>query len=113
MTDIFLFQVYYFMQPETTIVKLAKDIEAKLRSKNAVSQSSTGQSDDSDSQETESVETQGSPSDDTPSSQIQVVPLYNPEGASIKFFCVHPSHRYALSLVPISSGFQGQVSPAK
>lgn len=102
------------MQPDTTIVKLAKDIETKLTSRHAVSQSSTGQTGGvSDSQEPESDQTQASSSDGTQGRQVQVVPLYSPECATIKFFCVHPSHRYALSLVPISTGFQGQVDTAK
>ena len=102
------------MQPDTTLAKLAKDIETKLTSQHAVSQSSTGQTDgDSDSQESESDQTQVSSSDGTQGSKIQVVPLYSPKGAAIKFFCVHPSHRYALSLVPISTAFQEQVNPRK
>ena len=102
------------MQPDTTLAKLTKDIEAKLRLKQADSQSSTTvQTGVSDSQEAESDQTKASSPDGTPENQIQVVPLHNPKGAVIKFFCVHPSHRYALSLMPISSGFQGQVNPAK
>ena len=40
----------------------------------------------------------------------QVVPLYTPDGSAVKLFCVHPSHRLALSLTAIASGFQFQVS---
>ena len=101
------------MQPDTTLAKLTKDIEVKLRLKQAGSQSSAVQTGGRDSQEAESDQTEASSPDVTPENQIQVVPLHNPKGAAIKFFCVHPSHRYALSLVPISSGFQGQVNPTK
>ena len=96
------------MQPDTTALKLAKDIAAML-SGDAPSE----QLQNSGNQESEPANSQ--PKSDTPpsaktsESQVQVVPLYNPSSSAIKFFCVHPSHRYAMNLVPISTGFQGQV----
>ena len=97
------------MQPDTTPLKLARDITAKLSEQSPHSQPPNEQPRNSDSQETEHAQTQASLTADIPESQIQLVPLYTPQGSSIKFFCVHPSHRYAMSLVPISTGFQGQV----
>ena len=103
------------MQPDTTPLKLVRDITHKL---NGRSQPSIEQPQNSDNQETDTAQTK--PTTDTPlaaaaatGSEIQVVPLYTPEGSAIKFFCVHPSHRYAMSLVPISTGFQGQVNSTK
>ena len=105
-----MFQVFYFMQPDTTALKLATDITAKLSG-----EASSEQLQNNEGQEIETAQTQPladtTPSAITPESQVQVVPLYTPEGAAIKFFCEHPSHRYALNLVPISTGFQGQVIP--
>jgi len=101
------FEVFYFMQPDTTALKLAKDITAKLSG-----EAPSEQLQNNEGQENETAQIQPmadtSPSDIRPESQVQVVPLYSPAGAAIKFFCVHPSHRYALNLVPISTGFQGQ-----
>ena len=103
-----MFQVFYFMQPDTTTLKLARDLAAKL-SGDAPSE----QLQNNDNQENGPAQTQ--PMADAPSSavtsknQVQVVPLYTPAGSAIKFFCVHPSHRYAMNLVGISTGFQGQV----
>ena len=101
------------MQPDTTPLKLSRDIVDKLKRQNSDSQPSNEQRDNSGSQETETPSTEisidASPAANLPDRQIQVVPLYTPEGSAIKFFCVHPSHRYALSLQPISTGFQEQV----
>jgi len=109
----FMFQVFYFMQPDTTPLKLARDIAAKLSGKSSDSQQPDEQNRNSDTQETEPAQRQADPETsqtaDSPGIQIQIIPLYTPEGSAIKFFCVHPSHRYAMSLVPISTGFQGQV----
>ena len=88
------------MQPDTTLSKMVKDINTKLSGNSPDSQAANEQPQRSDQQETNSEQIL---------SQIRVVPLYTPESSAIKFFCVHPSHRYAMSLVPISTGFQGQV----
>ena len=98
------------MQPDTTALKLARDITAKL-SGEAPSQQL--ENNEAQANETAQIQptTDTSPLAITSESQVQVVPLYAPAGAAIKFFCVHPSHRYALNLVPISTGFQGQVIP--
>ena len=106
---VFLFQVFYFMQPDTTPLKLGRDITARL-----LRQASSQQPQDTENQEEGPVQTQprvnASSSAITSGNHVQVVPLYTPAGSAIKFFCVHPSHRYALNLVPISTGFQGQVN---
>lgn len=96
------------MQPDTTALKLARDLAAMLSS-----DAQSEQLQNSEIQENGPVQTQAvldaSPSAITSESHVQVVPLHTPSGATIKFFCVHPSHRYALNLLPISTGFQGQV----
>ena len=98
------------MQPDTTTLKLARDITAKLSGEAPAEQLQNNESQENETAQTQPV-MDASPSTITSESQVQVVPLYTPAGAAIKFFCVHPSHRYALNLVPISTGFQGQVIP--
>lgn len=101
------------MQPDTTPLKMAKDITFKLGTERSNSQPFNEQTENSENREGGLSQTQPtidtSQSNITPANQIQVIPLYTPAGSAIKFFCVHPSHRYAMSLVPISTGFQGQV----
>ena len=102
------------MQPDTTPIKLARDITAKMNEQSRRTLSSNEQPQNDNRQEALHVQAQAfndlSPINDVCESQIQVVPLYTPEGSAIKFFCVHPSHRYAMSLVPIATGFQEQVN---
>lgn len=94
------------MQPDTTTLKMANDIYDRLRGKSVSPQNSESQGNEPDqTQSTEDINASVVPS----KNEVQVLPLYTPEGSAIKFFCVHPSHRYALNLVPISTGFQGQV----
>ena len=100
------------MQPDTTALKLERDITAKLIGQASSNQTqSTENQNDGLAQEQPMADTSSSPS--TSESQVQVVPLHTPAGAAIKFFCVHPSHRYALNLMPISTGFQGQVNTSR
>ncbi len=98
------------MQPDTTALKLATDLEAKLSGE---APSEHAQLQNNENQENGPAQTQPTadalPSAITPKNQVEVVPLYTPAGSAIKFFCVHPSHRYAMNLVGISTGFQGQV----
>lgn len=94
------------MQPDTTPLKMAQDINDRLSGQRPDPQPANDRPQTGEPQETNTRPTNGN---SVAMSQIQVIPLYNPEGSAIKFFCVHPSHRYALSLMPISSGFQGQV----
>ena len=102
------------MQPDTTPLKMVKDIADKLNGQSPDFQSANERPQSSDSRESDTAKaeptTDVSPTTTVAESRIQVVPLYTPEDSAIKFFCVHPSHRYALSLVPISTGFQSQVS---
>ena len=103
------------MQPDTTLIKLARDINDRLSRQHEAernSQPSDEQFQDSDSKGNEPAQSHAT-TGTVPDSQIKVVHLHNPEGSSIKFFCVHPSHRYAMNLVPISTGFQGQVNLTK
>ena len=101
------------MQPDTTPVKLASDVASKLSGQHLFSglrneQSQFGESPEIEGRQSETDAVMTNPTTRM-NSQVQVVPLYTPPDSAIKFFCVHPSHRYALSLVPISTGFQGQV----
>ena len=102
------------MQPDTTPLKLVRDLTAKMNERRQGTLPPDEQSQNDKRKKTEHVQAQAtedvSPITDVSESKIQVVPLYTPEGSAIKFFCVHPSHRYALSLMPIAAGFQGQVN---
>lgn len=104
------------MQPDTTPLKLARDITTKMNERSQVTLPSVQQSENDNRQEAEHAQAQAtdevSPTPNKSQSQIQVVPLYTPESSAIKFFCVHPSHRYAMSLMPIATGFQEQVNLA-
>ena len=104
------------MQPDTTPLKLARDITTKMNERSQGTLPSNEQSQNDNRQEAEHAQAQAtdevSPIPETAQSQIQVVSLYTPESSAIKFFCVHPSHRYAMSLMPIATGFQEQVNLA-
>lgn len=43
------------------------------------------------------------------SATYHLIPLFKPEQAEVKLFCVHPAGRYAMNLAPISNGFTQQV----
>ena len=107
-----LFQVFYFMQPGTTALKISNDVTARLSGEAPSEQLPNNVSLENGPAQTQPALTDASPSAVTSASQVQVVPLYTPAGAAIKFFCVHPSHHYALNLAAISTGFQGQVIPS-
>ena len=102
------------MQPDTTPLKLGRDITAKMTERSQGNPPTDEQPKNNNRQEAEQAQVQKtdgvSPITDSSEIRIQVVPLYSPEGSAIKFFCVHPSHRYAMSLVPITTGFQRQVN---
>ena len=100
------------MQPDTTLIKMSRDVTARLSG-----QTPSGLPQDTQSQES-AIEPAQAMADTSSLSnvtqqQIQVVPLHTPATSAVNFFCVHPSHRYAMNLVPISTGFQGQVNDLK
>ena len=101
------------MQPDTTPLKVARDVNAKVSGQAPSPEPRNEQSQDGDRSQDDAQQSQLESEKIIPAnpscSQAEVVPLYTPAGSVIKFFCVHPSHRYAMSLVPISTGFQGQV----
>jgi len=45
----------------------------------------------------------------SPTATYHLIPLFKPEEAEVKLFCVHPAGRYAMNLTPISNGFTQQV----
>ncbi len=102
------------MQPDTTPLKMEKDIAAMLSKRNPDSRPSSEKPQKSEIQENGPVPSQAAAETPPPATalenQVQVVPLHTPVGSAIKFFCIHPTHCYAMSLAPISTGFQGQVS---
>lgn len=38
-----------------------------------------------------------------------LIPLFKPEQAELKLFCIHPAGRYAMNLAPLANGFTQQV----
>lgn len=101
------------MQPDTTPLKMGRDIVTMLSRQNPGTRSSNEEPQNAEIQEIGPVPqavAETSPAATASESQIQVVPLHTPVGSAIKFFCVHPTHCYAMSLAPISTGFQGQVN---
>lgn len=110
-------QVFYFTQPDTTPAKLVQDIVGRLSNspiKNEVptekatlnsekgSDNSTQRKVDTE----ESVHPMDRPSD---SATYHLIPLFKPEEAEFKLFCVHPAGRYAMNLAPLANGFTKQV----
>jgi len=104
-------QVFYFMQPDTTALKIANDVAARLSGEAPGEQLQNNVSLENGPAQAQPTLADASLSGVTSENQVQVVPLYTPTGAAITFFCVHPSHHYALNLAAISTGFQGQVIP--
>ena len=113
----FQWQVFYFMQPETTALKMVQDINTKLKERqhgprmddasSSIEVNSASTANISSSEEINSASP--APSDKS----CKVVSLYTPAGSAVKLFCVHPSHRFALSLAAFASGFKFQVSVKK
>ena len=99
------------MQPDTTALKIANDVTARLSGGVPGEQLQNNVTLENAPAQIQPGLTDAALSTVTSESQIQVVPLYTPTGAAIKFFCVHPSHHYALNLAAISTGFEGQVTP--
>lgn len=110
-------QVFYFTQPDTTPAKLVQDINGRLSNaptKNeAPPQNPTLNSEpESDKSTQRKVDTEESVHPiDKPSdcATYHLIPLFNPEDAELKLFCVHPAGRYALNLAPLANGFTQQV----
>ena len=108
-------QVFYFTQPDTTPAKLVQDIIGRLSNapiKNEVPTETPDTepgSDDSTQRKVvteESVHPMDKPSD---SATYHLIPLFKPEEAELRLFCVHPAGRYAMNLAPLANGFTQQV----
>ena len=109
------------MQPDVTIEKLVNDVALRLQEQTNTSKEKEDAgstqpspehqvSGDLPNQTDQIVELEANPnSDEISRNVVQVIPLQTPPQALVKFFCIHPSHRYAMSLVPLSTGFQFQV----
>ena len=94
------------MQPETTVLKLAEDVNTRL------TEQQCGVSSEMSAElaaASDKPRGDGANLLDASIPICKVVPMYTPYGAVIKLFCVHPSHRLASSLTNIASGFQFQV----
>ena len=110
-------QVFYFTQPDTTPAKLVQDIIGRLSNAPIKNEVPTEKatidtergSDDSTQRKVdteESVHPMDKPSD---SATYHLIPLFKPEEAELRLFCVHPAGRYAMNLTPLANGFTQQV----
>ena len=70
----FISQILYFMQPDTTVSKLAREVNAKLLGKAASFNSETQENGPTDTQSSE----QSSPTTISAEPEVQVLPLYSP-----------------------------------
>ena len=111
------------MQPDTTPAKVVQDLISKLTRQNQDVSSETTQTPNADTHsQAQAIEArkdgeetganpEAYPKDTScPTATYQVVPLHKPDQATVNFFCIHPAGRYAMNLVPISTGFKNQVS---
>lgn len=113
----FQWQVFYFMQLETTALKMVQDINTKLKERqhgphmdDAPSSIEVNSAPTASISSSEEINSAPPPPSDK---SCKVVSLYTPAGSAVKLFCVHPSHRFALSLAAFASGFKFQVSVKK
>ena len=104
------------MQPDTTPAKIVQDTVASLSKQNKKSfndvlpTSTTDTISQFEKGGIEEPHTESYPKDEScPTATYQIIPLYKPDQARVNFFCIHPAGRYAMNLVPISTGFANQV----
>lgn len=43
------------------------------------------------------------------SATYHLIPLFKPDQAEVRLFCIHPAGRYTMNLTPVSNGFTQQV----
>lgn len=123
MYAILVYQVFYFNQPDTTPAKLIQDIIGRLNNERIVpvqdeeevlSKETTPQAErkrDKSPQRPNTFEEPVHPIDmPSPTATYHLIPLFQPEQAEVKLFCIHPAGRYTMNLAPISNGFTQQVS---
>lgn len=110
-------QVFYFTQPDTTPTKLVQDIIGRLNNapiKNEVptEKATLNTEPGSDNSTQRKVDTEESvhPMDKlSDCATYHLIPLFKPEEAELRLFCVHPAGRYAMNLAPLANGFTQQV----
>ena len=109
--------MFYFTQPDTNPAKLVQDIIGRLNKTPTQNEEPTEKatlntepgSDDSTQRKfdtEESVHPMDKASDCT---TYHLIPLFKPEEAELRLFCIHPAGRYAMNLAPLANGFTQQV----
>lgn len=116
-------QVFYFTQPDTTPTRLVQDIIGRLSNDTKAPSRPNGEVLDDEvtvraeplleknpTQWKETASVSVRPVDEaSPTATYHLIPLFKPEQAEVKLFCVHPAGRYAMNLTPICNGFTQQV----
>lgn len=113
-------QVFYFTQPDTTPARLVQDIIGRLSNvTTTVQKEEEIHSDEKtlraeplledSTQRKHTTKETANPIESTATATYHLIPLFTPEQAEVKLFCVHPAGRYTMNLAPISNGFTQQV----
>ncbi|XP_048587065.1 mycocerosic acid synthase-like polyketide synthase isoform X2 [Nematostella vectensis] len=120
------FETFYFLQPDTNAQKVIKDIQEmishpEVKQETQKKQDFAGNTviEQEDNEFRTTNNHKNGPNDDSfgeskemdglsDKPSVKVVPVYTPDEAEVKLFCIHPSHRYAMSVAPFASGFRSQ-----
>ncbi|XP_048589011.1 phenolphthiocerol/phthiocerol polyketide synthase subunit C-like [Nematostella vectensis] len=111
------FEVFYFLQPEISAVKIVRDLQEMMsnpENQQEIQQQQhtafvkTIEQEDTTLMSPLSFNDSSNGANDSEKDTVKVVPIYAPEDAEVKFFCIHPSHRYVMSVAPFASGFRSQ-----
>ena len=101
------FQIYYFIQPKTTGMRIINDTLEQVRDFQRDNLNTVRMENDS-SKLTKDLDDQ-SGNESKCEDRVKVVPLYVPDDALVKVFMMHSSHKSALANAPFAAGFQRQV----
>ncbi|CAB3995467.1 Phthiocerol synthesis polyketide synthase type I, partial [Paramuricea clavata] len=94
-----IFEIYYFIQPKTTGMRIINDTLEQVRD---------FQRDDLNTvrMESDSSKLTKNLDDQNLDDRVKVVPLYVPDDALVKVFMMHSSHKSALANAPFAAGFR-------
>ncbi|CAB4027398.1 Phthiocerol synthesis polyketide synthase type I [Paramuricea clavata] len=100
-----IFEIYYFIQPKTTGMRIINDTLEQVRD---------FQRDDLNTvrMESDSSKLTKNLDDQNLDDRVKVVPLYVPDDALVKVFMMHSSHKSALANAPFAAGFRRQETVA-
>eukprot|EP00794_Sanderia_malayensis_P013962 gene13962-15419_t len=104
------FEVFYYMQPETTAYKLAEDLVKAICDKFINNKDKQDQEDDEEccADEDDEPLIEEEPEDKLVLPGDYLNAIYNPKEAIAKLFLVHPSHRYSGVFQSMATGLKFQ-----